>query len=165
MQLNKKTLALFGAGMLAVGSIASVGMQVFAQSSPASTPPVAITTQTQDIVDNAKDAQDENVALPAGGISEAQARAAITTQYPNITILHIKLEDNNGTIVYGAKLSDKTEVTVDATTGVVAQESADQGGIEHQDSGKSDTGGQETNGVETNDRPNGQNETGETGQN
>lgn len=54
----------------------------------------------------------------------------------------------------GAKLSDKTEVIVDAKTGVVTKEVTDQEGIEHQDSGKLD---REANGVETNDGPDAQN--------
>ncbi|GEM_PF-6104496 len=150
-RMSKATLALFAAGMLGVGSVASVGIQAFAQSSPTSTAPATITTQAQDTAENATDGQDENAVLPAGGISEAQARTAITTQYPSVTIQRIELEDNNGTIVYGAKLSDKTEVTVDAKTGAVAQEAADQENVEHQDSGKPDTGTPEANDVETND--------------
>jgi hypothetical protein len=162
MLFFQQVVALLVAGMMATGGIASIGLQTFAQSNPASNTPVVTTPQAQDIADNGKDGQDENVVLPTGGISEAQARTAITAQYPNVAIQHIELEDNNGTIVYGAKLADKTEVIVDAKTGVVTKEVADQEGIEHQDFGKSDT---EANGVETNDGPDTQNETGETGQN
>ncbi len=161
------TLALFAAGLMATGGVASIGMQAFAQTSTASNTPVAITTQAQDTADTAdtgKEAQDENVSLPAGGITETQARAAIGAKYPGVAIQRIELEDNNGTIVYGAKLADKTEVTVDAKTGVVAVEAADQESVEHQDKGGS-ADANEAPGTETNDGPDGQNEAGETGHN
>ncbi len=159
------TLALFAAGLMATGGVASIGMQAFAQSGTPTTS-TAITSQStaQNPADTDKETQDDNAILPAGGISETQARAAIATQYPNVTIRHIELEDNDGTVVYGAKLSDNTEVTVDAKTGVVTQEAADQEGIEHQNGYKGNDAN-EASGTETNDGPDGQNETGETGQN
>ena len=63
---------------------------------------------------------------------------------------------DSGAVVYGAKLADKTEVTVDAKTGVVAQEPADQEGVEHQDGASSGKDANEAPGTETNDGPNGQ---------
>jgi HSP20 family molecular chaperone IbpA len=144
------TLALFAAGLMATGGVASIGMQAFAQTPTAPNTPAAITTQAQDTTDNGKDGQDENAVLPAGGISEAQARAAITAKYPGMTIKDIELEVKNGTVVYGAELSDKTDVLVDAKTGVVSQEAPD---------------ANEANDTEINDGPDGQNETGEMGQN
>ncbi len=125
--MNRGALALLVAGALATGGVISIGAQTFAQTSPTTTAPAAV-TETQDLQDN-----DANVVLPTGGISEAQARAVITAQYPSLTIQSIRLEDENGTVVYGAKLSDGTEVTVNVTPpGTVAQETADQEGIEHQ---------------------------------
>lgn len=153
-RLNKGTLALLLAGALATGGVASIGMQAFAQTSTASNTQATITNPAQDTAETGgKDAKDENAVLPTGGISETQARAAITVKYPGVAIQHIELEDNNGTVVYGAKLADKTEVTVDATTGVVAQEPADQEGVEHQDGVNSGKDVNEAPGTETNDGP------------
>ena len=151
MQIDKKTLAAFGAGMLAFGSIAAVGLQVFAETPHASTTSTVGGASAQDKADNDKGGQDENVALPAGGISEAQARAAIAAAYPNIAIQRIELESNNGTVVYGAKLVDKTEVTVNAITGAVMAEPADQEGVEHHGSyvGKDANEANETHGDKT----------------
>lgn len=153
MQPNKRlsngSLALLVTGMMVTGGVASVGIQAFAQSSPTSSAPAAITTQAQDTADNGKDGQDENTVLPTGGISETQARAAITAKYPGLTIKDIELKVKNGAVVYGTELSDKSDVLVDAKTGVVSQEALD---------------AHETNGTDVNDGPNGQHETGETGQ-
>ncbi len=140
MNVSKRTALLLTGLGLAVGTAGAVGISVFAQQAPATTSPVqatqTTTTPAQAVIDpqdsnDKQDAPDANVALPAGGISETQARAAIATAYPSVTIQRIELEDNNGAIVYGAKLSDKTEVTVDAKTGAVAKEAADQETTEH----------------------------------
>ena len=155
MQFNKKTLALFTVGILGIGGVASVGVQVFAQTSTPTASPV-VTTQaadSKDAVGDAKDTKDENVALPVGGISETQARALISAKFPGVAIKRIELENNNGAVVYGAKLSDKTEVTVDAKTGVVLQEASDQEGVEHADGDYSGKDMNEAPGTETNDGP------------
>ncbi len=124
--MNRGTLALLALGMFGVGSIASVGLQAFAQTPTAPGTPPVVSTDQQDTVDNGKgDAKDPKATLPVGGISEAQARAAITAKYPTLTIKDIGLEDKNGTIVYSAELSDKTDISVDAKTGVVSQETTD----------------------------------------
>lgn len=154
--MSKGALAVLAVSMMTAGGAAAIGAQVFAQTSTPTTSPV-VTTQTQDVKDvgsDPKDSQDENVALPSGGITEAQARAAIAAKYPNVAIKHIELEDENGVVIYGVKLADKTEVTVDAKTGAVAQEAADQEGVEHANRG--DHSGKDLNeapGTETNDGP------------
>ena len=136
---KRKAILLTGLG-LAVGTAGAVSISVFAQQAPATTSPVqtsqTTTTPAQAAADpqdsnDKQDAPDANVALPAGGITEAQARAAILAAFPSLTVQRIELEDNDGTIVYGVKLSDKTEVTVDAKTSVVAKEAADQETAEH----------------------------------
>ena len=141
MNITKKAAALLAGLGLAVGTAGALGISVFAQQLPATTTPPVQTmqttttptqtaTETQDS-NGSQDAPDANITLPTRGISEAQARAAISTAFPNITIKRIELEDNNGTIVYGAKLSDGSEVTVDVKTSSVAKEAADQETTEH----------------------------------
>ncbi len=147
------TLALFAAGLMATGGVASVGMQAFAQTSSTSSAPVAV-TQAQDTTDN-----EANVVLPTGGITEAQARAAIMAKYPGVTIKQIELDNKNGSIVYGAELSDKSEVIVDAKTSAISQEPADHEGIDQQDKGGQNDAN-EAPGTETNDGPDGPNEAG-----
>lgn len=135
MNVSKKTATLLTGLGLVVGTAGAIGVQAFAQqTTPTQTPPTQTvpTTQAQTQGPSEQnDGPDKSVTLPAGGVTEAQARVAIQTAYPNSIINRIELEDNNGSIVYGAKLADKTEVTVDAKTGVVATEAPDQEGTEH----------------------------------
>lgn len=154
--MSKGALAVLAVSMMTAGGAAAIGAQVFAQTSTTTVSPTSspvVTTEAQNTNESAKDTQDENVALPVGGITEAQARAAITAKYPSVAIKHIELEDNDGTVVYGAKLADKTEVSVDAKTGAVAQEAADQEGTEHANGNHSGDDLNEAPGTETNDGP------------
>lgn len=156
--MSKGALAVLAISMMTAGGAAAIGAQVFAQTtttavSPTTSPSPVVTTQAQDTKESLNDPQDENVALPVGGLTEAQARAAITAKYPSVAIKHIELEDINGTVIYGVKLADKTEVTVDAKTGVVTQEAADQEGIEHANDNHSGNDLNEAPGTETNDGP------------
>jgi hypothetical protein len=140
-RMNRGTLALLALGMFGVGSVASVGLQASAQT-PAT--PVAPTTVSADIQDGPdggqNDAPDQKAVLPVGGISETQARAAITAKYPGLTIKDIGLEDKNGSVVYSAELSDKTDVIVDAKTGVVSVEASDSTEVESTDTGTDSDG-------------------------
>ena len=119
------TLALFTASMIGVGGLASIGLQTYAQ-----------TPNTQSSAAHAQGYQNHSnerrVMLPSGGITEAQARAVVTTQYPSLTIRHIRLEDEGGVVVYSVKLSDNAEVNVDAVTGVLTPETDIQESLEHQ---------------------------------
>lgn len=144
------TMALFAAGLMSTGAIASIGIQSFAQS-----PSETSTTSAHHrwFTDN------DNVTLPAGGISEAQASEAITTQYPNLTITHIRLEDENNTVVYSAKLSDGTEVIVDVMNGAVSLESEDQEVAEHREMGRWHKNNHTANNTNVYDRPYGSKDT------
>ena len=112
------TMALFAAGLISTGAIASIGLQAFAQTPNATTAPSSYLAWFGD--------DDDDIALPDGGISETQATDAVTATYPNLTIKHIHLENENGGIVYSAKLSDDTEAIVDAVTGTVSLETEEQ---------------------------------------
>lgn len=119
------TLALFTASMIGVGGLASIGLQTYAQ-----------TSNTQSSATHAPGYRNHDnerrVVLPSGGITEAQARTVVTTQYPSLTIRHIRLEDEDGVVVYSVKLSDNTEVNVDAVTSVLTPETDIQESSEHQ---------------------------------
>ncbi len=112
------TMALFVAGLISTGAVASIGLQAFAQTPNTTSAPSSYLAWFED--------DDDNVALPDGGISKTQAIDAVTASYPNLTIKHIHLENENGGIVYSAKLSDGTEAIVDAVTGVVSLETEEQ---------------------------------------
>lgn len=135
MNVSKKTAMLLTGLGLVVGTASAIGAQALAQQATSAQTPTAQVTPTAEVQTKAapeqNDQPDKNVALPTGGVTEMQARAAIQTAYPNSPITRIELEDNNDSIVYGAKFADKTEVTVDAKTGVIATEAADQEGTEH----------------------------------
>ena len=150
--MSRGAIAMLAVSMMTAGGAAVIGAQVFAQTSTPTTSPTSA-TQVQDIKESENDPQDENVVLPVGGLTEAQARAAITAKYPGVAIKHIELEDNDGATVYGAKLADKTEVTVDVKTGAVAQEAADQEGVEHSGGDNPGKDLDEALGTETNDGP------------
>ena len=147
------TMALFAAGLISTGAIASIGLQAFAQT------PNATTAQSSHQAWFGGD--DDNIALPEGGISETQATDAVTATYPTLTIKHIHLENENGGIVYSAKLSDGTEVIVDAITGAVSLETEEQEATEHQNRGLGHKGHDEANDVEVNDGPDGPTDAGE----
>ena len=149
MNIDKKTLIAFTAGVLALGGVASVGIQTFAQStSSSSSAPTSIIGKVMNPVAVADKEEDDNVALPARGISEAAARAAVMLKYPALTIKHIRLENNEGAIGYSAQLSDGSEVVVNVLTGAVALEPADN----ETSDGKNE--GTEAPGTEVNDGPN-----------
>lgn len=142
MHVNKKTLAVFTAGVLAVGGVASIGAQTYAQTT--GTTSVSPSNMMSKLWHHGMDNDaDDNVVLPQGGITEAQARSAITTAYPALTIKHVELEDDNGTVVYGAKLSDGSEVMVDVHTSAVTVEAPDQEDKEHQGRDGKGHGGKE----------------------
>ena len=147
------TMALFAAGLISTGAIASIGLQAFAET------PNAITAPSSYIAWFGDD--DDNVALPDGGISEIQATDAVTASYPNLTIKHIHLDNENGGIVYSAKLSDGTEAIVDAVTGAVSLETEEQEATEHQGRGIGHKGHDEANDVEVDDGPDGPTDAGE----
>lgn len=169
MNIDKKTLIAFTAGVLALGGVASVGIQTFAQStSPSSSAPTSIVGKVMNPVAVADKEEDDNVALPARGISEAAARAVVMLKYPALTIKHIRLENNEGTIGYSAQLSDGSEVIVNALTSAVIVDAAD---TEANDS-SADIEGAGTNNetqekaeapdAETNDEPTGPSDAGTT---
>jgi hypothetical protein len=151
MELNKKTLAVLSGGLIAIGGVASIGAQAFAQTAP-----VAVSTTTGGIVKEVQDAvggdkEDVQAVLPVGGISETVARASIATSNPTLTVKHIKLEDTNGTVAYSAKLSDGSEVSVDVKTGAVTKESdiEEQGEPHHGQGGDQDGKGEHGGAPET----------------
>ena len=146
------TRALFAAGLISTGAIASIGVQSFAQM-PDSAPTTS--SHVRGLMNFMDD--DDNVALPSGGITEAQATEAVVAQYPNLTIKHIKLENESGVVVYSAKLSDGTEAIVDVMTGAVSLETEEQEATEHQGRGRHD----EANDTEVDDGPNGPTDAGE----
>jgi len=148
------TMSLFAAGMLGVGGIASIAGQSFAQA------PTATNTVVPSSHERGVDTE-VNAVLPTGGIAEAAARTAIAAKYPTLTIVRMQLGDNDGKVEYNAKLSDNTEVAVDAMTGAVIPETDAQEGVEHQDKGTDVAGDAkdanetaEVPGTETNDGPN-----------
>lgn len=147
------TMALFAAGLFSTGAIASTGLQAFAQTPNATSAPASHLAWFRD--------DDDNVALPDGGISEAQATDAVTASYPNLTIKHIHLENENGGVVYSTKLSDGTEAIVDAVTGAVSPETEEQEATEHQGRGIGHKGHDEANDVEVDDGPDGSTDAGE----
>jgi len=72
----------------------------------------------------------ESAALASQAkITADQANAAALAQFAGGTVKKTELEDENGTIVYGVKLTDSAgkqhDVKVDATTGKVLQAEAD----------------------------------------
>ena len=121
------TMALFAAGLIGTGAIASIGVQSFAQTQDSAPTTSSHVRGLMNFMDD-----DDNVALPSRGITEAQATEAVVAQYPNLAIKHIKLEDENGEVVYSVKLSDGTEVTVDVMTSAVSLETDEQDASEHQ---------------------------------
>lgn len=147
------TMALFAAGLISTGAIASIGLQAFAQTPNATTAPSSYQESFGD--------DDDNVTLPYGGISETQAIDAMTASYPNLTIKHIHLENENGGIVYNVKLSDGTEAIVDVLTGAVSLETEEQEVTEHQGRGIEHKGQDEANDIEVDDGPDGQPDAGE----
>ena len=86
------TMALFAAGLISTGAIASIGLQAFAQTPNATLAPSSYLEWFGD--------DDDNVPLPEGGISETQATDAVTAAYPSLTIKHIHLENENGGPVF-----------------------------------------------------------------
>ena len=147
------TMALFAAGLISTGAIASIGLQSFAQT-PTETPMTS--SHQRWFMDD-----DDNVALPAGGISETQASEAVTAQYPNLTIKHMRLEDENGAVMYSVKLSDGTEAIVDVVTGAVSLWTEEQEAMEHQGMGRWHMNRDEANDTEVDDGPDGPTDAGE----
>ena len=141
------TMALFAAGFISTGAIASIGVQSFAQT-PDATPTTS--SHVRGLMDFMDD-DDNNVALPSGGISEVQATKAVTALYPSLTIKHIRLEDENGAILYSTKLSDGTEAIVDVVTSAVSLETDEQEASEHQGTGRWHMGKDETNDTKVDD--------------
>jgi uncharacterized membrane protein YkoI len=155
-RMSKSTIAALALTMMATGAVASIGAQTYAQTAPTNGAAQAITSPEEKDTEVTGAEQDAETAavLPTGGISEVQARAAITAANPGTTITRIELEDEDGVMQYNAKLANGTEVTVDAKTGAVTTEQADK------EDGKGDASD-----TETNDGADGQNEGSEVGTN
>ena len=147
------TMALFAAGLISTGAIASIGLQAFAQTPNATSAPSSYLAWFED--------DDDNVVLPDGGISETQATDAVTSTYPNLTIKHVHLVNENGGVVYSVKLSDGTEAIVDAVTGAVSLETNEQEAIEHQGRGLGHKRHDEADDVEADDGPDDSTDAGE----
>ena len=123
---------LYGSGAMGVltagyllGS-ASLGV-AFAQTAPTPTQ-----TQTAPAAKEQSEGNDqaESAALASQAkITADQANAAALAQFAGGTVKKTELEDENGTVVYGVKLTDSTgkqqDVKVDATSGKVLQAEAE----------------------------------------
>jgi uncharacterized membrane protein YkoI len=126
---------LYGSGAMGVltagyllGSVSLGG--VFAQAAP--TTPTTAQTQTAPAAKEQSEGNDaaESAALASQAkITADQANAAALAQFAGGTVKKTELESENGTVVYGIKLTDSTgkqqDVKVDATTGKVLQAEAD----------------------------------------
>jgi uncharacterized membrane protein YkoI len=128
-RMSKSTAILLALGMFGTGAVGSIGYQVYAQTSSMSDSAEMSAEYLADPVDDDAHEADEvdevEPALPAGGITEQQARSLIMASHPGVTIMNIELEDENGVLLYGAELSDDTEVNVDAVTGQVTLDPED----------------------------------------
>jgi uncharacterized membrane protein YkoI len=126
---------LYGSGAMGVltagyllGSVSLGG--AFAQTAP--TAPTPAQTQTAPAAKEQSEGNDaaESAALASQAkITADQANAAALAQFAGGTVKKTELESENGTVVYGIKLTDSAgkqqDVKVDATTGKVLAAEAD----------------------------------------
>ena len=140
--MKNKKIPLLAIGMLAIGAIGSIAYQSFAQT-PTTTPAESqiIVSKTNSNQENQnidqKDAQvndtEENDGkdvvsvdvLAQVKISEADAIKIALDTNPNTTIKNIVVGDENGKAIYEVKLSNKSEVKIDAVNGTIIK--TDQG--------------------------------------
>ncbi len=134
--MKNKKIPLLALGMLAIGAVGSIAYQSFAQT-PSTTPAlsqvtVSTTTPNQENQNiDQKDAQgndtEENDSkdvvsadvLAQVKISEADATKIALDANPNTTIKNIVVGDENGKAIYEVKLSNKSEVKIDAVNGII----------------------------------------------
>lgn len=121
MDINKKTTGLLlGIGLL-IGGLAAAGYAVNAQKNSAQ-PAASIQSEKDD------SEMEAPAVLKAGNISAEQAKQAALAGRTGVTAGQITLEDDQDGQSYEVKLSDGSEVDVDATTGKIIDDAAEDGG-------------------------------------
>lgn len=79
--------------------------------------------------DQQSEADEAKALASQATISAEQAQTAALAQFPGATVHQVKLDDENGTVVYSVELTDASgqghDVKVDATNGTVVKAEAD----------------------------------------
>jgi uncharacterized membrane protein YkoI len=122
-KMNKKKIAAFVlVGVLALGGTVTA-FATTANATSQNTPKATVEEQSTEA-----EAQDENVALPAGGIDQTTAEQKAQASIPGGVVVASELEDENGAIVYGVEIKTGNavhDVKVDAITGSIIKADQD----------------------------------------
>ena len=137
MKNKKINISLLALGMMAIGAVGSVAYQSFAQTSDTIAPVQSNVSEQVNQVDQNIDQKDINGkdietndgkdivsadVLAQVKISELDATKIALNLNPNNTVKSIVVGDENGKAIYEIKLSNNSEIKVDAVNGTIVKD-------------------------------------------